>query len=163
MSASKSIEPASVLPREAWHGVLIETAVEVFSLMVGVTVVPDLDAPRAPIQITAIVGIAGAIRANFILQCSTTSTIRLASQMLGIPLDEPDSKKAALDALGEICNIVAGFFKAKVGLGDACNLSVPVIITGQDYRFCSRTTYERLELPLAYEGETLWASLEIAQ
>jgi CheY-specific phosphatase CheX len=163
MSASKGIEPAAVLPRTAWQGVLAETTIEVFSLMVGVTVVPALDATRVPIQVTAIVGIAGAIRANFILQCSTVSTIRLASQMLGISLDAPDSQKAALDALGEICNIVAGFFKAKVGLGDACKLSVPVIISGQDYQFCSRTTYERLELPLTYEGETLWASLEIAQ
>ena len=38
------------------------------------------------------------------------------------------------DALGEICNMVAGNFKNKVsGLGNGCMLSVPTVITGRDY------------------------------
>ena len=77
MSASKSIESA-VLPRTAWHGILAETAVEVFSLMVGVTVVPALDETRVPIQVTAIIGIAGAIRANFVIT-GIRSPVRLNS------------------------------------------------------------------------------------
>jgi chemotaxis protein CheX len=163
MSASKSIATGSVLPRTAWHGVLSETAIEVFSIMVGVSVAIATDATRVPMQVTGVVGIAGAIRANFLLQCSAASATKLAAQMLGISPDAEDSQKAACDALGEICNIVAGHFKAKVGLGDACMLSVPTIIMGQDYRFCSPNNYERLELPLVYEGETLWAALEIAR
>jgi CheY-specific phosphatase CheX len=162
MSTSKGLEPNSVLPRTAWPGVLAETVVEVFSVMVGVTVAVAGDAPRSATQVTGIVGIAGAIRANFILQCSAASAIKLAAQMLGVATDAPDSQKAACDALGEICNIVAGYFKAKIGLGDACMLSVPTIITGQDYQFCSRV-YDRMELALAYEGEILLATLEIAQ
>lgn len=130
--------------------------------MVGVNVAVVREASRTPKQVTGIVGIGGAIRANFILECSSTSATKLAAQMLGIEPDAPDSQQAACDALGEICNIVAGYFKAKIGLGDACMLSVPTIITGQDYHFHSHA-YERLELPLAFEGEILWASLEVAQ
>jgi len=164
MPGLNDIEPSSVLPRTAWHGALTETAIEVFSIMVGVSVTASAsDSPRVPAQMTGMVGIAGAIRANFILQCSAASSIKLASQMLGIAADDPNSQKAACDALGEICNIVAGYFKARIGIGDACKLSVPTIIVGQDYKFYSGRTYERLELPLQYEGEILWTTLEIAQ
>jgi CheY-specific phosphatase CheX len=164
MPGPKQIEPSAILPRTTWHSVLSETAIEVFSTMVGVSVrvAPD-DLVEVAGQVTGVIGIAGAMRANFILQCSTASSIQLASQMLGISADDPNSQKAACDALGEICNIVAGYFKAKVGLGDACMLSVPTVIVGRDYRFRSGRTYERLEVPLLYEGETLWITLEIAQ
>jgi CheY-specific phosphatase CheX len=163
MSAIKNVEPGFVLPRSEWHRVLEETAIEVFSVMVGVVVAPTDHASRGAMQVTGVVGIAGAIRANLIVQCSHESAIKLASQMLGISPDAADAETAACDALGEICNIVAGYFKAKVGLGDTCMLSVPTIITGQDYRFCSRETYERIELSLLFEGKAVAATLEIAQ
>jgi chemotaxis protein CheX len=163
MSGTNFVEPDSVLPRSAWHGVLSETVIEVFSIMVGVNVSAVEEATRTPTHITGVVGIAGAIRANLIVQCSQAAAIRMASQMLGIAPDAPDAEIAAFDALGEICNIVAGYFKAKVGLGDACMLSVPTIISGQDYRFCSPQAYERLELPILYERDVLRATLEIAR
>ena len=83
--------------------------------------------------------------------------------MLGISADDPGSQKAACDALGEICNIVAGYFKARIGLGDQCMLSVPMIVVGKDYKFRSRESYERMEVRLLYEGQTLAATLEIAR
>lgn len=164
MPGTKDIDPDAVLPRTAWLPALAETAVEVFAIMAGATVTPaSSDAARSPAQVTGIVGIGGAMRANFILQCSSASSVKIASQMLGISADDPNSQKAACDALGEICNIVAGYFKARIGLGDKCMLSVPTIVMGQDYRFQSRDSYERLEVRLLYEGETLWAALEIAR
>ena len=41
-------------------------------------------------------------------------------------------------------------------------LSVPTIIVGQDYKFHSARMFEKLELVVAYEGERLLATLEIA-
>jgi CheY-specific phosphatase CheX len=113
--------------------------------------------------VTGVVGIAGGVRAIFTLQCSSTAAVKVASQMLGISPDDPDGEKAACDAIGEVCNIVAGYFKARVGLGDARQLSVPTIIVGQDYQFHSSKAYERLEFPLLFEGEALWVALEVAQ
>src|SRR5215471_5463830 len=164
IAPSKSIDPNAVLPRDLWSTVLQETIVEVFFTMVGATVTTaPTDAPLATAQLTGIVGIAGAIRANFILQCSHTASTKLSAQMLGIQPDDPDSSKASADALGEICNIVAGYFKAKVGLGDACMLSVPTIIVGRDYKFRSARMFDKLALAVAYEGEQLLATLEIAR
>ena len=161
--SSRSVEPTAVLPRDLWSAVLQETLVEVFSSMVGadVTTTPT-DAPLPSVQLTGIVGIAGAIRANFILQCSNAASSRLASQMLGISPDDSEARKASSDALGEICNIVAGNFKAKVGMGDACKLSVPTIIIGQNYRFHSAKMRKKLEIAVSYEGQELLATLEIA-
>jgi CheY-specific phosphatase CheX len=160
---SKSIEPDSVLPQSAWQGVLAATVVEVFSIMVGATVTIADAAPDPPVRLTGMVGIAGAMRANMILQCSGEAASHLAAQMLGIPPDDPGSGKAAADALGEICNIVAGYFKAKVGLGEACMLSVPTIITGRDYHFHSQKTYDDIKLNVIYEEHVLQAVLEIAK
>jgi CheY-specific phosphatase CheX len=131
--------------------------------MVGVNVTVAENPAEIPFQVTGVVGIAGAVRANCILRCSQASTIKLAAQMLGIAADSPDSQKAAFDAFGEICNMVARYFKAKVGLGNACMLSVPTIITGQGYRFHSPIVYDRIDLAVAFEEETFSATLEIAR
>lgn len=159
----RSAEPTAVLPRDLWSTVLQETLVEVFASMVGadVTTTPT-DAALPSVQLTGIVGIAGAIRANFILQCSNAASSQLASQMLGISPDDSEARKASSDALGEICNIVAGYFKAKVGMGAACKLSVPTIIIGQNYRFHSAKMRQKLEIAVSYEGQELLATLEIA-
>ena len=83
--------------------------------------------------------------------------------MPAIPPDDPDSRKASANALGEIGNLIAGYFKAKAGPGDACRLSVPTIIVGQDYKFHSARVFQKLELAVSYEGEELLAKLEIAR
>ncbi len=161
MSAPKAIEPTSVLSKAEWPGKLAETVVEVFSIMVAVNVVTTPTPSSPPREMTAVVGIAGAIRANLVVQCNRNSAVRLAAQMLGIEPDAPGSLKAACDALGEVCNIVAGYFKAKIGLGDACVLSVPTVITGQHYRIPS-AAYERTELYWIFEGELVGVTLELA-
>jgi CheY-specific phosphatase CheX len=162
MSAPNLVEPATVLPRTAWQGVLCDTAIEVFSIMVGAAASkPEENSLPVVAQITGVVGIAGAVRAVFSLRCSAESAVKIASLMLGVPPDDPGSQKAACDAIGEVCNLVAGFFKAKIGLGEKCSLSVPTIITGQDYQIRSGAGSERLEFPLLFEGAPIWFALEI--
>src|SRR5215469_15636565 len=129
--------------------------VEVFSMMVGaaVTTAPA-DAPLAPAQLTGIVGIAAAIRENCILQCSHAASTKLSSQTPGILPDDPDFRKASAAALGEICNPVAGYCKAKIELGNTCMLSVPTIIRGQNYKFHSVRMFPKLALAVWCEGAT---------
>lgn len=43
--------------------------------------------------------------------------------------------------------MVAGQFKAKIGLEAECMLSVPTIITGTSYPLRPRADYDRLECP----------------
>jgi chemotaxis protein CheX len=149
-----------VAPVETWREVLCKATVEVFTMMVGSEVVASQNAgsPLLP-NVTGTVGIAGAISAIFSLRCSAQSAIQIASHMLGVSTDDAGAQKC--DAIGEICNMVAGHFKAKIGLGDKCMLSVPTVITGGDYRIHPLAGGERLELPLLYEGEPISITLDI--
>jgi chemotaxis protein CheX len=159
MSAPPSTASA-VLPQTEWTDILRITAIETFSTMVGVSVtVPPKGEVRILAEVTGMVGIAGAVRAIFSLRCSLHSATLLSSHMLGVPLEEAAAQKA--DAVGEICNIVAGYFKAKVGLGDLCSLSVPTVLSGTNYQVHSPGKTTQLGLPLLYETEIIWLALDI--
>jgi len=129
-------------------------------MMVGAEVVFP-DDPEFPLlaEVTGLLGMAGAFCGVFSLRCSTHSAIDIASQMLAVPAEEAAAQKC--DAVGEICNMVAGNFKAKIeGLEDKCLLAVPTVITGRDYKFYSISTGPRIEMPMLYKGEPIWIALE---
>jgi len=150
----------AVAPRSEWCAILRDAAIEVFSMMAGITViVPQETNLPGLANITGVIGIGGTMRAIFSLRCSTLAAAKIASQMLGVSMADAEVNK--YDAIGEICNIVAGHFKAKIGLGDKCVLSIPTVVSGGDYRIHSLMADERLELPLLCEGEPIWIALEI--
>jgi chemotaxis protein CheX len=161
MSAPSPVRDArAVLPQTAWPDVLRETAIEVFATMVGATLKnSETNDVPALAQMTGMVGIAGPLIAVFSLRCSERAATTLASQMLGVSLEDAAAQKR--DAVGEICNMVAGYFKAKIGLGDQCKLSVPTILVGTDYKIHSPGRSQRLELPLLYELEPILMTLDI--
>ena len=140
---------------------LREATAEVFSTMVGAIVVPDTADFPVSAYVTGVLGITGALNAVFTLRCSEASATRIASQMLGASAEEAAQHK--LDAIGEVCNMVAGHFKHKIGFGDKCMLTVPTVVTGCNYRIHSLAVVERLEFPVLYEGEPLWLALDIRQ
>jgi chemotaxis protein CheX len=66
------------------------------------------------------------------------------------------------DAIGEICNMIAGNFKNKLtGLSDRCLLSVPTVITGGDYSFHSLADSGALEVTMLFENQPIQVSLEV--
>ena len=80
--------------------------------------------------------------------------------MLGADLDKVGPEIA--EALGEICNMVAGNFKNKIaGLGDGCMLSPPSVITGDDYTVHSQPEAPTMEVSLLFETTPLVISLHI--
>jgi chemotaxis protein CheX len=80
--------------------------------------------------------------------------------MWGVPLDKVGPEVS--DALGEICNMVAGNFKNKIaGLGDGCMLSPPTVITGADYDLHSLADSPGLEVKLLFEGLPIVITLQI--
>jgi len=95
------------------------------------------------------------VRAIFSLRCSESSATKIASQMLAISSDEAAAQK--LDAIGEVCNIVAGHFKHKIGYGDQCTLTVPTVIIG------CLAARDCLEFPATYDSETVGVALDIRE
>jgi chemotaxis protein CheX len=159
MSAPAQATTGALL-RKDWPVILGETAVEVFSTLVGATMTaPETGAVPLLAQVTGMVGIAGPLSAVFSLRCSLQSATTFASQILGVSREEAAARTC--DAVGEICNMVAGYFKAKIGLGDACKLPVPTVVAGKDYKIRSPGKDERMELPPVYEGEPIWFALDV--
>lgn len=142
-----------------WKTIMECAALEVFEMMANVRLTIDpapADAPSG--GQTAMVGMAGALCGITTIRCTRSTAVKLAARMLG---EEAISNPAsARDALGELCNMVAGNFKSKIsGLADACMLSVPTVIAGGDYSMDTAEPAECVTVALAYEGENIWVSL----
>ena len=124
--------PLVVKPGPEWADYVRESVQEVFGMMLGIAVdkFAPMETPRA--EVTSIVGFAGALRGLFIIRTSRETAAFLACKMLGT--SQAGSDAEVRDAIGEVCNMVAGNFKAKVpGLDEHCMLSVPTTVSGEDY------------------------------
>jgi chemotaxis protein CheX len=151
----------------AWKEVLECATLEVFDMMAGVRLTPYVAPPPDPNADppsqrqsgqTAMVGMAGVLCGMTTIHCSAETAIRLASKMAG---DEAaKDPNIVSDALGELCNMVAGNFKAKVtSLADHCMLSVSTVVSGDNYAMQSAEPSESLHVPLLFEGSPIRISL----
>jgi chemotaxis protein CheX len=142
-----------------WKPLLECAVVEVFEMMAGVRLETNSEAPGEPRgEYTAMVGLAGALCGMVTLRCSTAATTKFASLMLGG--DAASAGSAAQDALGELSNMVAGNFKAKIsGLADGCMLSVPTVICGEDYSMSALEPTDGIMVCFRFDAEPIWVSL----
>jgi chemotaxis protein CheX len=151
----------------AWKSVLGCASAEVFEMMAGarltVYVPPALEPGAEPVSqpqsgITAMVGLAGVLCGMITIRCSSDTAIKLASKMAG---DEAAKDPNIVgDAMGELCNMVAGNFKAKVtSLSDHCMLSVPTVISGDNYVMQAAEPSESLQVALNLDNSPIWISL----
>jgi len=159
------VRPASDMlvtsqPHENWAPLLEVAVREVFELMLGCHLTEWSLEHDTAMDITAMVGLAGQMCGLVSLRCEQKSAVLMGSKMLGL---EPGNVGAEMaDALGEVCNMVAGNFKNKIsGMGDGCMLSVPTVITGTDYRLYSNADSPGIEVRLLFEGKLILVSLQI--
>lgn len=145
---------------EKWTPLLEVSAREVFELMLGCQLAVPATADESNLDITSMVGLAGKMCGILSLRCDGKSAALMASKMLGT---EPDKVGPEMsDALGEVCNMIAGNFKNKIsGMGDGCLLSVPTVITGTNYNLYSPTDSPGLEVQLLFEGRPIVIALQI--
>lgn len=152
--------PTSDVARDCWLPTMQLAMREVFELMLGYPLaVPSDPPPEEGLEITSMVGLAGQLCGILSVRCSAKSAARMASRMLGIDVEKAGPEM--WDAVGEVCNMVAGNFKNKIsGMGDGCMLSVPTVITGADYSVHSMVN-ENIHTTFLFEGEPVVLSLEI--
>jgi chemotaxis protein CheX len=143
-----------------WLPTLQLAVQEVFRLMLGCELtVPGEPPPEPVLDLTGMVGLAGKLCGILTLRCTAKSGARMASRMLGV--DGEQAGQQMWDAVGEVCNMIAGNFKNKIsGLGDGCMLSVPTVITGADYNLHPLVN-EQVAVTLMFEGEPIVLSLEV--
>lgn len=158
---SLSTSNSSGVEHQSWNPVLVLSTQEVFETMLGSKL--DLASeppPEEALDVTAMVGLAGLLCGVLTVRCSSRAAGRMASKMLGIELDKAGPE--TWDAMGEICNMVAGNFKNKIsGLGDGCMLSVPTVITGGDYSCRSMGDSSTLQGNFLFEEERFIVAIQI--
>ncbi len=68
-------------------------------------------------------------------------------------MEFPELDDTVRDAFGEICNMLAGAWKARVPtLAGHCGLSVPAVITGRDYNIHVQSPEFRVHHFFTFEG-----------
>lgn len=149
---------------EDWTLLLLLSVREVFQGMLRTNVVPVFGPSRIlNLEWTAMVGLAGELRGVLMFSCDEMSATRIVSKMLDMPLQGPNEETA--DALGEVCNMIAGSFKHKVsGLSARCKLTPPTVVTGKDYRVHRQESgaSQSLFVTFAFMGAPICVSLELA-
>jgi chemotaxis protein CheX len=145
---------------ENWQPILELSVEEVFEMMLGCRVKPT---PRSEHerngQFTAMIGLAGSLCGVLSVGCDAPTARQLARCMLGGVVNSEDQVS---DALGEICNMVAGNFKNKLaGMDGRCLLSVPTIISGRECQFRSLADADLLDVCVLFEGAPVSVRLEL--
>ncbi len=138
------------------------TVTEIFNLMFGFDIkaielvtLTQIDCDER----TAVVGFSGAMRGSCQIRTSTRAAQSIASAMLGgIPIDEEDD--SINDALGELCNMLAGGWKNGVPeLSSECALSPPTVISGRNYKVHISKPSVSLSRTYQFNAHTLFLTL----
>jgi chemotaxis protein CheX len=133
---------------------------EVFETMLGCKLTQSEIGAGVCFDIAAMVGLAGQMRGVLTVRCNAKSATLMVSKMLG--LQPFEGSLDVLDAIGEICNMVAGNFKNKIpGMGDGCMLSVPTVITGGDFRLHYLADSPDLGVCLLFESMPIEVTLQL--
>jgi chemotaxis protein CheX len=145
---------------ENWEPILELAVEEVLEIMLGCRVnpAPKSEYKTSP-EFTAMIGLAGSLCGVLTVSCDARTASQLAKCMLG---DIVSSEDEVSDALGEICNMVAGNFKNKLtGLDGPCLLSIPTVISGGEYQFRSLADGTPLDVCVLFEGAPVSIRLKL--
>jgi len=134
------------------------SVIEVFNMMFGFAIeaVESPEVPPGPCGLdekTAVVGFAGTIRGSFQVRIGLLAAHSIASAMLGgAPVEDDGSID---DALGELCNMIAGGWKNAIPIFSDCTLSPPTVISGRDYKLHFHRPSMDLSRNYRFDGHTL--------
>lgn len=143
------------------YGKLMQVAIEeVFRMMLNSDLQSSSFEKQQDLDVTAVVGLAGQLCGVFMVRCSSKAALLITGAMLGSMPEHVD--RETWDAVGEICNMVAGNFKSKLMEdGDGCMLSVPTVVSGADYKVHALSNGFRTEKKFFFQNEPIWIALDL--
>jgi len=144
-----------------WSRLIVESAQEVFELMVAAKLTPASADGRRGAGVTAMLGFAGVPCGVFSVRCSWDAAAAIAACMLGASPTElaPDQ---VCDALGEICNMVAGSVKSRLhDAGAGCMMSTPTVVRGVDYEVRCLACDCCFSIVMEFDGQAVVFHLEL--
>lgn len=142
---------------------LTSSVLEVFEMMLGIpresmaSGLPGLSLGTTE-SVTAVVGFGGILSGACVITCDESSARQIAARMTGMEFDTLDD--VVKDAIGEVCNMVAGAWKSRVPeLAASCGLSVPAVISGHDYNLHMQSPEFILHQVYRFEQTTFKVSI----
>ncbi len=132
---------------------------EVFEMMLGVVCRPEAASPFQEAEtITAVVGFGGLLSGACVFRSGGSAALNIAARLTGMEFDEIDD--TVKDAIGEVCNMLAGAWKGRVpDLSANCGLSIPAVITGRDYNIHVQAPEFRLDHSYRFEQSTFTVTI----
>jgi len=124
---------------------------EVFNMMLGVACQQEDEVSRHEDEtITSVVGFGGLLSGACVFRSGGSGALTIAARLTGMEFTEIDD--TVKDAIGEICNMLAGAWKSKVPeLSANCGLSIPAVITGRNYEIHVQAPEFRLHHAYRFE------------
>jgi chemotaxis protein CheX len=124
---------------------------EVFGTMMGVACTPVEEGPASELDnLAAVIGLAGAISGSMVLHSGGPAAMRMTERMTGMAPKGVDA--LVRDAVGEVCNMVAGAWKGfDPVLSAGCLLSTPTVVAGRSYELFSDRSPVRIERSYRFE------------
>lgn len=127
---------------------------EVFQMMLGADCHMTAEAPKEEAEtITAVVGFGGLLSGACVFRSGGSAALNIAAKLTGMEFPEIDD--TVKDAIGEVCNMLAGAWKGRVpDLSANCGLSIPAVITGRDYNIHVQAPEFRLHHAYRFDDTT---------
>ena len=90
-------------------------------------------------RIVGSVSLGGSVAGTINIHVSNIFATQITANMLGMGLDEIDSDEEVHDVIGELSNMIGGDLKSRLcDAGFTCELSIPSITSGKDFRIESK-------------------------
>jgi chemotaxis protein CheX len=164
MSLNPDVAASNLFTEEQLAKYIVDATKEVFSTMVML----DADA-EYPIQepvnrfkcsITSMVGFAGIYSGVISIHCPVSLALKITSNMLGVECDEVNDDLN--DAIGEIANMLGGGVKQVLSKGGLdVKLSIPTVISGEDYTVNSLSDSDCVVIPFRIEDDRFLVGLTL--
>lgn len=150
MTPAPDFDASKELSGELLAKFIVDATQEVFSTMVMMDAQDDYPL-REPVQrfkcsITGMVGFAGIYSGVISVHCPVDLALKITSSMLGVECDEENEDLN--DAIGEIANMLGGGVKQVLSKGGQdVKLSIPTVISGEDYTVNSLSEIDCVVIP----------------
>ncbi len=145
-------------------GKIIDATNEIFSSMVmmELRVKGDIQSTLAPLEnsITGVIGLAGTHKGVLAMHFPKPVAMAITGSFLGMDVDEINEDVE--DAVGELANMLGGSVKSILSAkGRDIDLSLPSVISGENYDFQPTRELERVVIPFQCDAGEFIVELEL--
>lgn len=164
MTLDATVASSAHLTESDLTGYVVHATKEVFSTMVMMEVLDDTPLAEPITQfhcsVTSMVGLAGTYTGILSLHCPVPLALKITGNMLGMDVEEMGEDVS--DALGEIANMLGGYVKQVLSKGGLdINLSIPTVISGEEYTINAMSDSNCVAIPFIHDGERFLVSLKL--